>query len=347
MTDNQKKFIAAGVDVSSEKLDLFIMNQNEQGKHKVFSNTKSGIKTMIEWLELNNFEGKIVMESTGSYHELLAVTLFIAGINVFVINPIQAKKYTISQIRKVKTDKNDAKILAEMALKEKKLPVFDFTSKDLEIKKRFSLIRSLEKHLQSLKATITNYEAAQKKLGNELIEVEREIIKIVKDLSKKIEKLEREIVKLVFPKNDEQALKDKEILTSIIGVSDYYAALVYFYYSRIKGKKMSSWIAYTGLEVSVVESGKWKGTGKLVKRGNKYLRKRNFGAGWGATMHDQFFREYYDILKKDGRKHKEALLIIGRKVLRIAYSCLKKQEKFDPKELEKVLKKIKEKEIKK
>ncbi len=348
MTYNQKKFIAAGVDVSSEKLDLFIMDKEEQGKHKIFSNTKHGIEKMIEWLEINNFEGKVVMESTGSYHELLAVTLFIAEFNVFVINPIQAKKYTISQIRKIKTDKNDAKILAEMALKEKKMPVFNFTSKELEIKKRFSLIRSLEKQLQSLTATVKNYEQAQNKLNNNLIKVEEEIVEIVNSLSKKIKKLEQEVTKLVFPKNDKQSQKDKEILTSIVGVSEYYAALVYFYYSRVKGEKMSSWIAYTGLEVSIVESGKWRGTGKLVKRGNKYLRKRNFGAGWGATMHDEHFREYYDLLKKNGRKHKESLVIIGRKILRIAYSCLKKQEKFNPKELEKILKKLKEEnEIKK
>lgn len=40
-------------------------------------------------------------------------------------------------------------------------------------------------------------------------------------------------------------------------------------------------------------------------------------------------RSYYDVLKSQGRKHVEAVLIIARKLLRIAFTLVQKQEKYD------------------
>ena len=326
---NQEKFISAGIDVSSEKLDIFLMNSEETGKHRVFKNTKNGIQKLINWLQENQFEDKVVMESTGRYHELVAVTLFAEGFDTYVINPLRAKKYQTAQIRKLKTDKNDAKILAEVAMKEKKLDKFTLSKEQMKIKKRIAFIRSLEKKLQELNAMMNNHEKSQSEIENSLSEIETQIKKSIKEIEKYKAKLEQDIVKLVFSKTNKEEQNAKEVLTSISGVSPYYAALIYFFYSTNENKKSSAWIAYTGLEVSIQESGKWVGKGRISKRGNKYLRKRNFSAAWGAIMNDSEFRKYYDQLKEKGRKHKEALVIIGKKILRIAHSCLKYNQKFD------------------
>ena len=242
---------------------------------------------------------------------------------------MRAKKYQTAQIRKLKTDKNDAKILAEVAMKEKKLDEFTLTREQMNIKKKIAFIRSLEKKLQELNAMIKNHERSQNEIDNIFSKVETDIKTSIKDIGRYKEKLEQEIIQLVFPETDKKAMNAKEILTSIAGISSYYASLIYFFYTTSLGKKADSWVAYTGLEVTIWESGKWKGKGKISKRGNKYLRKRNFSAAWGATMHDKAFKAYYDKLKTEGRKHKEALVIIGKKILRIAYSCLKYNKKFD------------------
>lgn len=336
--NNKENFLVAGIDVSSEKLDVCLMDRDEQTKHKGFKNSKHGIQQLIEWLEKNEIEGKIVMESTGSYHELVAVTLFTKGYDVYVINPLRVKKYTTAQIRKLKTDKNDAKLIAEVALKEKKLDAFTLTPENLKTKKKIALVRSLEKKIQEFTAVMSNYQLAQEKLDNELTAPEQEIKKLIKTIDKQKEALMKEIITAVFPKDNQEAQRAKEVLTSIPGISEYYASLIYFFYSRMEGKTVNSWIAYTGLEVSIVESGKWKGAGKVTKRGNKYLRKRNYGAGWGATMNNPMFKQYYNHLREEKhRKYKEALMIIGRKILRIAFSCLKYERKFDKSVLEKVL----------
>lgn len=325
----KQNFISVGIDVSSDKLDIFLMNQEELGKHKVFDNNKRGVGKLINFFQQEHFAGKVVMESTGRYHELVAVTLFSEGFETYVINPLRAKKYQTSQIRKLKTDKNDAKILAEMGLKEKKLDSFTLTVSQMDIKKKIAFIRSLEKKIQELNAMMSNHEKSQVEIDNSLSEIETQVKCLIKELEKNKEKLENAIVQLVFQKDDQKAQNAKEILSSIIGVSDYYAALLYFFYSTANGESSSNWIAYSGLEVSIQESGKWKGKGRISKRGNRYLRKRNYCAAWGAVMNDSTFKAYYDFLKENGRKHREALVIIGKKILRIAYSCLKYNQKFD------------------
>ena len=106
--------------------------------------------------------------------------------------------------------------------------------------------------------------------------------------------------------------------------------MIYNSYSFDKSKNANSWVAYSGLAVSVAESGKWKGTGRISKRGHSYLGKRNFSSGWGGFMHNEYLNKYYYYLKQErNRKHTEAIVIIGRKILRTAYHCLKYNKMFD------------------
>ena len=95
----------------------------------------------------------------------------------------------------------------------------------------------------------------------------------------------------------------------------------------VKGAK--SWIAYVGKDISVRESGTWKGRGKLTKRGNGYLRCRLFQAAWGACMNYPEIKSYYDRLKARGLNHVQAVNTVARKQLCIAYALVQKGETYD------------------
>ena len=53
------------------------------------------------------------MEATGAHHEALASWLHAEGYRVCVLNPAQVAYYARSQLQRVKTDKVDAKLIAE------------------------------------------------------------------------------------------------------------------------------------------------------------------------------------------------------------------------------------------
>lgn len=129
-----------------------------------------------------------------------------------------------------------------------------------------------------------------------------------------------------------EAIADSKVLERLQclpGYSATVAGLVGTVFDR-QAKSYRSWVAYAGLDVSVKERGTWRGRGKLTKRGNSFLRKRLYCAAWGAVMHYEDVHRYYDALKAKGRNHVEALCIIARKLLRIAYAVLVKGKEYDP-----------------
>ncbi|OUS30692.1 hypothetical protein A9Q98_04085 [Thalassotalea sp. 42_200_T64] len=129
----------------------------------------------------------------------------------------------------------------------------------------------------------------------------------------------------------ELSSNEKEVseLQEIPGVSEITASLVSQLETDVKNA--NSWVAFAGMDTSVRQSGTWKGKGKMTKRGNPYLRKRLYNAAWGAMMHDEHFKAYYDQLRSRGRGYVEALCIIAKKILRIAYQVRVNHIKYDPK----------------
>src|SRR4030042_1073534 len=98
-------------------------------------------------------------------------------------------------------------------------------------------------------------------------------------------------------------VRNRKVFSSICGVSPYVATVADIFFSEQYLESPKQWIAYAGLDVSRRQSGKWKGRCRLTKRGNAYLRKRLFCAAWGAKMHNEKFRKYYDGLREKGRTY--------------------------------------------
>lgn len=321
----KKEFISCGIDVSKEKLDIALLTVDGEVSHFMVANTVDGIQKIIN--QLKAFQGKIIMESTGRYHLLVALLLHQADYKVFVINPLISSKYLKASIRKNKTDKIDATKLAEIGILEKGLLEFKADKKSIEIRQKIGLIASLEKQLQTLQAILGGYLESQEKLEIEPSTAEKAIFEQVKCLKKIIAKLEKEIEKECLLMKG----KKQKILVSIPGVSNYMAALFLQFFNPDFQKSPKQWIAYSGMDISTKQSGKWNGHGRLSKRGNSYLRKRLFSAAWGAKMHNKEFKKYFEALKANGKKYKEILIIIARKIIRIAYILLKKNELYNEK----------------
>ncbi|MDQ5851140.1 MAG: IS110 family transposase [Chloroflexota bacterium] len=90
-------------------------------------------------------------------------------------------------------------------------------------------------------------------------------------------------------------------------------------------------VAYAGLDVTVRESGKWKGQRKLSKRGSGALRRSLYMAAFGCLRHPHSaFRAYYEALAARGLKGNRALVAVMRKMLVVAYHLLRSGEPYDP-----------------
>ena len=140
-------------------------------------------------------------------------------------------------------------------------------------------------------------EIAEAKLKNCLLEMK--ILRCIAAFRKEKEHLAEEIQALILQDPEKKALQD--IACGVPGISPLTGSLLVQMLS-LSCTDPKQWIAFFGLDVSQNESGKTKRREKLSKRGNAYLRKRLYSAGWGAIMNYEQFRTYYEALKKKGEE---------------------------------------------
>jgi transposase len=90
-------------------------------------------------------------------------------------------------------------------------------------------------------------------------------------------------------------------------------------------------VAYAGLDITVKESGKWRGERKLSKRGSGELRRTLYLTAMRCVRREgSAFGAYYQALGARGLKGKAALVAVMRKMLVVAYHLLKSGDCYDP-----------------
>lgn len=318
---------AIGIDVSKAKLDICCLTESGSVEIQILNEVTS-IREWVEGLVKHNYRHKIIMESTGHYHWLMSVELAKNNLDLRLINPLLASKHAKASIRKTKTDKVDAYRLATMALTERNLPAtWQRDAKWVEIRHKIGLLKQMELAVQQLKSAIRDHEEALFKVG--VIEDEWLLIlkRQVLELAKTKQASEKTLTDYM---NQSLSSERQKRFESIPGVSSYLAGLLdLFMQDGVRSVK--SWVAFVGLDISIKQSGSWQGRSRLSKRGNPYLRKRLYQAAWGAKQNNAEFKAYYEQLREQGRPYVECLLIVARKILRIAYKLSQKSDEYNGK----------------
>lgn len=316
-----------GVDVSKRQLDITGYDGTSTC-HVVIDNEITAINRWLAGLE--GYEGLIICESTGWYHYLFAHLCFMKDLDIRVINPLLSSKHSKSAIRKVKSDPADSGNLAVMGVTEPRLPARPNLSQSrIKLRKKQGLLHSWEKQIQAMKARMKDYEDCSDTLGDSLSEIEVLMCDEVKRMEQLKRGLEKELEQLALEIARDEEVANQEILATLPGYSNVVSALLSVVLDPA-AKSAKSWVGFVGIDISVRESGTWTGKTRLTKRGNPYLRKRLFQAAWGACLNYPEVRAYYDQLKAQGRMHTEAVVMVARKLLRIAYTLVQKQTKYDP-----------------
>ena len=109
---------AVGIDVSKGKSMMAALRPMGEVvlKPREYTHDAVGLKRMaLDILALGE-DTRVVMEATGRYHEPVAAALHEYGIRVTVMNPLFIKQSGGGSIRKVKTDRADARKIAKYAL---------------------------------------------------------------------------------------------------------------------------------------------------------------------------------------------------------------------------------------
>ena len=109
---------AVGIDVAKGKSMMMALRpMNEVAlKAREYPHTEVGLEQMALAILGLGEDTRVIMEATGRYHEPVAAALHEYGIRVTVMNPLFIKQSGGGSIRKVKTDKADARKIAKYGL---------------------------------------------------------------------------------------------------------------------------------------------------------------------------------------------------------------------------------------
>ena len=109
---------AVGIDVSKGRSTIAVLQPGGTIIRKPFDvyHTSKDLHDLTRYLCSLDGETRVVMESTGRYHEPIRNALSEAGLFVCTVNPHLIKNFGNNTIRKVKTDPADAKKIARYTL---------------------------------------------------------------------------------------------------------------------------------------------------------------------------------------------------------------------------------------
>jgi transposase len=317
-----------GIDVSKASLEVVGLEGDAVWRTEI-DNSRVSIETLAKALSQGSYCGKIICESTGHYHLLLGLVFARYELDLRIINPLQSSKHQKARIRKTKTDRVDGYVLATMCTTERDLPkAAQLQPEQVLMRLKQGQLHALDKQIQQMSRSLATYTETYQQLDLATDISAGLLQQVLTDLKAAKRQLQKELETLFV--GSAVNAKDIDRVRSLPGFSPMVAGLVSTVFDR-EVKSDRSWIAFSGLDISVRQSGTWQGKGRLTKRGNSYIRKRLYCAAWGATMNYEEVRKYYDTIKATGRNHVEALCIIARKLLRIAYAVLVKGKTYDAK----------------
>ncbi len=317
----------AGLDVSKDEIAVTVLKKGEREKISfVVDNDgpkfEKELKKRLPQLCVE--DSLIVMEHTGVYHLRLAYYLYENGYNVAIINPLQIKRYAESKLSRAKTDRIDSGIIAEYGERTEEIRLFKpMEDEQMEIKIKLGQLEDLQVQLNILNNQKHALEYQPLVSVKELVKPYERVIEVIKLELKKIEK---ELKELVLGSYREVA----ELLTSIPGIGEKTASVIISYLKGFEDFNNAKAVAsYIGLCPSVYESGKRVKKGRIIKRGNAYIRKMLYLCALSAKRFNKACKELFERLIQRGKTKKQALIAVANKLIRQAYAVLKSREKYN------------------
>ncbi len=301
-----------GVDVS--KAELTIVTSSQQRVTGVANDAAS----ISGWLRQVPPHALIAMESTGRYHGLLAHLASQAGLQVYVLNARDVFFYARALGTRAKTDGVDAAVITRY-LAEHHAHLHPWQAGT-----------SLQQRLQRLltrRAQLAVSKAALKQLvaGIDARDIDtRALHKAFDDV---LQALDDKVQELIA--SDAQLAAGCQRLRTITGVGPQTAALLGTLLSRFQFVNADALVAYSGLDPRPNDSGTQRGQRRLSKKGPPLLRRQTYLMGFAASS-SKALKPLYRALRAKGFAATEAFLILGRKLLRVAFAVWNGSAPFDP-----------------
>ncbi len=278
-------------------------------------------KAVDHWLESLPEGSAIAVESTGGLERLLVDRAVARGIPIFLVDARKTRNFAIATGRRGKTDPIDAASLAHfLAVMHARLHAYrPPTAEQQQIDQLLRTHAQLVKFQTSLRQSL----AGLKDLSKDAQRVITGVAGMLAKIQGRLQQLRRS-----QPELDELTTR----LDELPGVGAHVGIALGNLFQRVPFPHADQAVAFVGLDPRPRDSGKHRGRRKLSKQGPAEMRRLLFLAGMAARK-TKIFKGYYEACIQRGLATTEAIIILARRILRIAWALANTGQHFDPSKL--------------
>jgi transposase len=316
-----------GIDVSKKTLDVALLKTEGKPRHKVFPNTPAGHRQLLAWLGQQGVEvAHACLEATGTWADAAALALHEAGHKVSLVNPALIRAFGQSQLKRTKTDKADAQLIAHFCRMHQPPLWVPLAPEIKDLQAPGALWARRLETLDEMRVMEENRLSS----GVTSEEVRASLEEHIGYLQSQIDKTRRQIKDHIDKYPD---LKHKaDLLDSIPGIGEATAALLLAELGDMSQFSSARQVAaFAGLVPRIRESGSSvRARSRLSKIGSSRLRSSLYFPALAALRSNPLIKALGLRLSAAG---KSKMLIVGaamRKLLHLAYGVLKSGQPFNP-----------------
>ncbi|MFJ4198007.1 IS110 family transposase [Pseudomonas sp. NPDC089534] len=300
-----------GIDVA--KAEIVAYREDVQLTQAIGNNRES----IGRWLKTLPAQSAIALEATSHYHLDTAELAFGMGHRVYVVDPYRVSHYREGVGLRAKTDPCDARLLARYLASEQQHlrawsppPRFYGVLKSL-LKKRAELIKTHAAVMLSWSG---------EPLLKDLMAQQLEHFKRV---DQALKKLLRETAREAGITENIRRCK------AIEGIGDLTATGLATTFMRGDFASADAFIAFLGMDLRPKDSGKKHGCRRLSKKGDGEIRRLAHNAAMAACR-SPVWKPFYESYLARGLAKTQALVILARKLCRVAFALMKSESEYQP-----------------
>lgn len=303
-----------GIDVSKALLDCSIVSGHNQSFQ--VTNDAAGIERLIQQLQ-DRKPDLIVLEASGGYETAAATGLAGAMFRVAVVNPRQVRDFAKATGQLAKTDRIDARIVAQfgLAIEPHVTPLPDAQAKQLQglLARRSQLVAMRTQELNRMAQTTGTL---RPRIKEHITWLNAAIRTCDIDLTAKL--------------RTSPVWKAKEdLLRSMPGIGVINSRMLMAGLPELGQLNRQKISALVGVAPFNRDSGKFKGQRKIWG-GRAHIRQALYMAALTATRCNPVICALYERLTERGKPHKVAMVACMRKMVTILNTMAKSNVHWSP-----------------
>lgn len=309
-SDIPRVVVVVGIDVSKDRFDVHVWPT-----HDAFTadNTPAGIARLLERLRPLGVT-LVVVEATGRYERRVAFELMSNGFEVAVVNPRQPRDFAKAAGQLAKTDRIDARVLAQFGAvigpRTGQLPSENQLLLDELVARRRQLVEMItaedQRHGQAFNASLRT-----------------SIAKLLRTLDRELKSVEARIAEMLDRDDDWRG--KLQLLKGVPGVGDATAATLIAELPELGRLNRQEIAALVGVAPMNRDSGKQRGQ-RHITGGRQSVRNILYMATLTARTHNPLIRAMATRLTRAGKPFKVMMTACLRKLLTILNTMVKNNE---------------------